>query len=148
MGKRTLTVLGLYVALGALIWLAVAKLIPSLVALPLILAALIYMLFFIVSPYIPPSWIKRVGQNGKDAIATVLSNDFAKAGGVDLWAVIPVDVKPADGTAFKAKMRCKTSQAATLAVGAAVSVRYDGKSKKQVLMTGENDDRKKTVSSQ
>ncbi len=134
MGKRTLTVLGLYVVLGALIWLATAKLITSLVALPLILVVLIYMLFFIVSPYIPPAWVKRVSQSGKDATATVLSNDFAKAGGVDLWAVIPVDVKPEEGTAFKAKMRCKTSQAAKLTVGATVSVRYDEKSRKQVLM--------------
>ena len=136
MGKRTLTVLGMYVILGVLIWLAVAKMIPSYVAPPLFSVVLVLMLVFFFSPYIPPSWVKRVGQSGKQATATVLSNDFAKAGSMDLWAAIPVDVKSDDGTAFKAKMRCKTSQAAKLAVGATVSVRYDGKNRKQVLMTG------------
>lgn len=136
MGKRALTVLGMYVILGALFWLAVAKIIPSYVAPPLFTVVLILMLVFILSPYIPPAWVRRVGQSGKQATATVLSNDFKKAGSMDLWAAIPVDVKPVDGTAFKAKMRCKTSQAAKLAVGATVLVRYDEKSRKQVLMTG------------
>ncbi len=136
MGKRALTILGMYVILGILIWLAVAKMIPSYVAPPLFSVVLVLMLVIFFSPYIPPAWVKRVGQSGKQATATVLSNDFTKSSSMDLWTAIPVDVKPEDGTAFKAKMRCKSSQAAKLAVGATVSVRYNEKSRKQVLLMG------------
>jgi hypothetical protein len=136
MGKRALTLLGMYGVLGILIWLAVAKIIPAYLAPPFFSVVLILMLIYIYAPYFPPLWAKRVGQNGKQATATVLANDFAKAGKMDLWVVTLVDVKPADEAAFKAKMRCKTSQATKLTAGATVSVRYNEKNKQQVLMTG------------
>ena len=100
MRMRTLKLLGLYLVLGVLIWVSVQKLIQSYVAVPLFLVVLIAMSIFIFAPYIPPSWAKRVKENGKQATATVLANDFAKAGGADLWVAVSVEVKPEDAAAF------------------------------------------------
>ncbi len=135
MRTRTLKLLGLYLLLGILIGLSMAKVIPSALAAPLFLAVLLIMMIFIFAPYIPPSWAKRVGRDGKQEQATVLANDFFKAGGADLWVAVWVEVKPVDAPAFKSQMRCRTSQASKLAVGDSVSIRYDDK-KKLVLMTG------------
>jgi hypothetical protein len=135
MRTRTLKLLGLYLLLGILIGLSMAKVIPSALAAPLFLAVLLIMMIFIFAPYIPPSWAKRVGRDGKQEQATVLANDFFKAGGADLWVAVWVEVKPVDAPAFKSQMRCKTSQASKLVVGDSVSIRYDDK-KKLVLMTG------------
>lgn len=125
MRTRTLKLLGMYLVLGILIGLSVGQVIPSVIAMPLFLIVLIVMLVFITAPYIPPSWAKRVTRDGKSAQAVVLSNDFLGAGGADLWVIVTVEVKPAAEPAFKAQMRCKASQAAKLAVGSHVSVRYD-----------------------
>jgi hypothetical protein len=133
MRTRTLKLLGMYVVLGILFGLSLAKIIPSVLALPLILVVLIFMLIFVGAPYIPPSWAARVTQDGKKAQATVLANDFAKASGADLWVAVPVEVCLEGAPAFKANMRCKTSQASRLTVGATVSV-YCDPQKKLALM--------------
>lgn len=133
MRTRTLKLLGMYVVLGILLGLSVTKILPSILAMPLILAVLIFMLVFVVAPYVPPSWANRVTKDGKKAQATVLANDFVKAGGADLWVAVPVEVCPEGIPAFKANMRCKTSQASRLAVGTTVSV-YCDPQKKLALM--------------
>lgn len=125
MTTRTKKILGMYLILAVLIGLSVMRVIPSVMAAPLFLVVLLIMLGFIASPYIPPLWAGRVTRNGKQAQATILSNEFIHSSGTDLWVAIPVEVKPNGAAAFQAEMRCKASQAAGLAVGASVSVRYD-----------------------
>ena len=125
MKTRTMKMLGMYIILGILFGLSIAHIIPSVAVAPLFLVVLIVMVIYIFAPYIPPSWAKRVARDGKQAQATVLANDFVDARGADLWVAVPVEVKPADGPAFKAQMRCRSSQAAKLTAGASVSVRYD-----------------------
>jgi hypothetical protein len=125
--------LGMYIILGILFGLSIAHIIPSVAVAPLFLAVLIVMVIYIFAPYIPPSWAKRVARDGKQAQATVLANDFAGARGADLWVAVLVEVKPADGPAFKAQMRCRSSQAAKLTAGASVSVRYDPAKKLALL---------------
>ena len=133
MKTRTMKMLGMYVILGILFGLSIAHIIPSVAVAPLFLVVLIVMVIYIFAPYIPPSWAKRVARDGKQAQATVLSNDFADSRGADLWVAVPVEVKPADGPAFKAQMRCRSSQAAKLTAGASVSVRYDHSRKLALL---------------
>lgn len=135
MRTRTLKLLGMYIVLGILLGLSAARILPSILAMPLILVVLIVMLVFVVAPYIPPSWAQRVTRDGKKAQATVLANDFARVGGADLWVAVPVEVCPEGAPAFKAHMRCKTSQASKLVVGAVVPVYCDPK-KKLALMVG------------
>lgn len=133
MRTRTLKMLGMYLLLAALIGLSWAHIIPSVAVAPLFLVVLAAMVAYIFSPYIPPSWVRRVTRDGKRAQATVLANDFANTRGADLWVALPVEVKPADGPAFKAQMRCKSAQAAGLAAGASVSVYYDSARKLALL---------------
>lgn len=125
MTSRTAKLLGMYLVLAILIGLSVAHIIPSIVAMPLFLVVLIVMMAFIVSPYVPPLWAGRLTREGKKARATILANEFTRAGGTDMWVAIPVEVKPLDAPAFKTDMRCKVSQAKKLVVGSSVPVRCD-----------------------
>jgi len=123
----------MYLILAVLIGLSMMQVIPSALAVPLFLAVLLVMLALIASPYLPPLWARRVARDGKRARATILSNEFLRSGGAELWVSIPVEVKPEGAPTFQAEMRCKASQAAELAAGASVSVRYDPSTKRTVL---------------
>ena len=93
-----------------------------------------------------PGWIKAVENNGRAAVAVVLSDskevEFLLKGSVnysgkDGWIEVPVRVEPADDSPFEAKMKCKLFAQAfhgRLAAGMKVNVRYDPQDKKRVLL--------------
>ncbi len=137
MNKRVLTLLLFYVVFAVLFVLTLTLKIPSFIALPLFLAALIAILLYTLIPYLPPMWAGRVRRTGKHARAMVLSKrNKNSAAGADHWLDVQVRVTPEAADAFEAKMKCKMSQSAKLQEGSEVFVFFDPADKKRVILEG------------
>ncbi|HVN15131.1 MAG TPA: hypothetical protein VMT73_05270 [Anaerolineales bacterium] len=138
MKKRGFILLAFYVVFILLFVVTMILKIPSFLALPLFLACLIAMLVYVVAPYIPPAWARKVRQTGKQAKAMVLPNHTLNGkgspDGSDHWLDLSVQVKPEDEDAFEAKMKCKLSQSVALKEGSEISVFYDPTNKKRVVI--------------
>ena len=89
-----------------------------------------------------PGWIKDVEKNGNPAQAVVLSNpqDLVKGiggyQGRDGWIDVQVEVHPATGAVYQAKMKCRFSTAlgGMLAPGLKVNVGMDPRDPSHVLL--------------
>ncbi len=135
MSKRVLFLLLFYLAFAILFVLTVVLKIPSFIALPLFLAALIAILVYTLLPYFPPVWAGKVRRNGKHAKAMVLSNrNKPSPDGSDRWLEVPVRITPDDAEAFEARMKCKRSQSVKLQEGSEVFVFFDPANKERVIL--------------
>jgi hypothetical protein len=89
-----------------------------------------------------PHWIKKVEKNGMTGTATVLTNPSEIMKGVagyqgrDLWIDFEADVLTDVGEEYKAKVKCRLSQAlgGMIEPGMKVNVRYDPNDKTRVVL--------------
>jgi hypothetical protein len=91
-------------------------------------------------PHFFPPWLKSVLKDGRSADAYLLSGFQEFVSGVggyegsELWIELPVRVEPQGTEAFEAQMKCRLSPAWVLEKGRSVSVRYDPKNRRRVMM--------------
>jgi hypothetical protein len=107
----------------------------------LMMVSLMPLLWFVVSPFITPGWLKRVLANGARASAEILNDDLMEGTGYrgnDMWVEIPVKVIPTDEDPFRSQMKIRLSQAvfSKFSQGKQIKVRYDPNEKSRVVLDG------------
>jgi hypothetical protein len=103
-----------------------------------ILALLVPILAGIFLPMIPPVWLREVEQTGIIAPAEVIRNDFLPGrwsySGENIVVDVAVCVQPEAQPAFEAMMKCRLMQAIILNPGSHVTVKYDARNPKRVML--------------
>jgi len=72
----------------------------------LMMISMLPLLWFVLSPYFTPRWVKQVQASGVRAAAEVLSGcglESIGSRGSDMWLEVPVQVHPQNGEPFRAR---------------------------------------------
>jgi len=107
----------------------------------LMMISMLPLLWFVLSPYFTPRWVKQVQASGVRAAAEVLSGcglESIGSRGSDMWLEVPVQVHPQNGEPFRARLKIRLSEAMLreLSQGMKVRVRYDPHDQSKVVLDG------------
>lgn len=144
MRKRAFALLGLLLAQIVVIIVIFSLNIPLGWGIAVTALGVVGIVAYVVTPYIPPLWVKGVLRSGEQATAEVLAHEPYMKGiggyqGGDFWLELPVRVQPGDGPVYESRMKCRLSQYAFGAIraGSRVPVRVDPNNGRRVVLEGD-----------
>lgn len=140
--RFTIYLIGTMAAFFLILYAGIAYKVNGLVIFGLLAASFIPLVWFIISPYLTPGWIKSIRDKGTSAKALVLEDDILQGTGYrgsDMWLDLPVEVQPQGEDSFKSQMKIRLSQAVfgLPMTGKSISVRFDPNDHSRVVLDGD-----------
>lgn len=140
--RFTIYLIGTMAAFFLILFAGITYQVNGWVVFALLAASFLPLVWFIVSPYLTPGWIKQIQVNGTPAKALVLEEDIMQGTGYqgsDMWIDLRVEVKPQNEESFKSQVKIRLSQAVfgLPITGEKISVRFDPNDHSRVVLDGD-----------